>query len=69
MIHVIMHTAHRLAHDIAQKRCYMNSAFFGFEYDPRFLVFEFLSTFLLRERQVNIKKNLNFFFENFYNEN
>jgi hypothetical protein len=57
MVHMIMHTAHRLAVDISQQRSYMRKSvmFISLEmytYDPRFLVFEYLSTFLLRARQV-----------------
>ena len=62
MIHVLEHTADSVASGLVTRRYYMNRAAADapmttaskFSYDPRFLVFEYLIGFVLRERQVEL---------------
>ena len=56
LLHVLRHSAQRLAGQITAKRQFMFSGpqAASFQYDPRFLVFEFVSTFILRRRQIEL---------------
>ena len=57
-LYLLQHTAQRVASQIYAKRAYMEiqegsqSGEMSSVFDPRFLVFEFVSSFLLRKRQV-----------------
>jgi len=54
MIHVLEHAAHEVAGNLSAARCYVDTSSLEASYDPRFLVFEYLSGFLLRKRQVQL---------------
>lgn len=56
MVHVLEHTAQSLATHLCASRCYMHykKEADAYVFDPRFLVFEFVTTFLLHKRQVEI---------------
>jgi len=54
MIHVLRFRSSNLAYELSAKRCYMTQTEQGFEYDPRFLVFEFAASLFLRKRQIEI---------------
>ena len=60
-VHLIQHTAEQLASNLTAHRSYVareegneNSVC---NFDPRFLVFEFVSNFLLKERQIELVNN------------
>jgi hypothetical protein len=56
MVHVLEHTAQSLATNLAASRCYIrySEEQKAYLYDPRFLIFEFVTTFLLHRRQVEL---------------
>jgi hypothetical protein len=62
MIRGLKHTTERLAADLSSERHFFigsEGEIETFQYDPRFLVFEFNSNFMLRKRQVEL---VNFFY-------
>ena len=60
-LHLLQHTAEQLAANIYAKRNYVIMKKDGENnicvFDPRFLVFEFVSNFLLKERQIDLINN------------
>ena len=55
MCHILQHSAKSLADELGARRYFMKKQEDGqYSLDPRFLVFEFLSGFLLRSRQIEL---------------
>jgi thiol-disulfide isomerase/thioredoxin len=58
MVHLLEHSSQKVASDLSAARHYMGTVDAGaVEYDPRFLVFEYMSGFMLRRRQYELVKD------------